>query len=86
MLNTIIFTAFATVEKNRRKRPPYWPLFGTSSWNSFVRVAYGLNDIVGQYEVNDDNAFIDSLPNNALYAETEPKSLRFSIGIGTDFE
>ncbi|HUU00217.1 MAG TPA: hypothetical protein VM425_02110 [Myxococcota bacterium] len=61
-------------------------LFGTNSWNSFIRVAYGLNDIVGQYEVNDDNAFVDAYPNNALYAETEPKSLRLAIGIGSDFD
>jgi WD40 repeat protein len=61
-------------------------MFGTASWNSFVRIAYGLNDVIGQYEVNDDLAFVDAYPNNAMYAEIEPKSMRLSIGIGSDFD
>ncbi len=61
-------------------------MFGYIPWNSFFRVAYGLNDIVGQYEVNDDRVYVDVYPNNANYAESEPKSLRISIGIGSDFD
>ena len=30
-------------------------------------------------------AFVDAYPNNALYAESEPRTLRLSIGIGSDF-
>lgn len=61
-------------------------LFGYIPWNSFIRVAYGLNDIIGQYEVNDDRVYVDIYPNDGLYAESEPKSLRISIGIGSDFD
>ena len=61
-------------------------LFGVQPWNSFIRIAYGFNDIIGQYEVNDDYAFVDAYPNNALYAEVEPKSIRISIGIGSNFD
>ena len=61
-------------------------IFGTTGWNSFVRVAYGLNDVIGQYEMNDDYVYVDAYPNNFLYAESEPKSLRISIGIGSNFQ
>ncbi len=61
-------------------------MFGYLYWNSFFRVAYGLNDIIGPYEVNDDRVWVDVYPNNPMYAETEPKSLRISIGIGSNFD
>jgi Tol biopolymer transport system component len=61
-------------------------IFGTTDWNSYFRVAYGLNDIIGSNEVNDDWAFVDAYPADALYAESEPKSLHISIGIGTSFQ
>ena len=61
-------------------------MFGYLAWNSFIRVAYGLNDVVGSSEVNDDRVYVDIFPNNALYAESENKSLRISIGIGSDFD
>jgi hypothetical protein len=61
-------------------------IFGTTGWNSFFRVAYGLNDVIGQYEMNDDYVYVDAYPNNFLYAESEPKSLRISIGIGSNFQ
>jgi hypothetical protein len=61
-------------------------IFSTTGWNSFFRIAYGLNDVIGQYEMNDDYAYVDAYPNNYLYAESEPKSLRISIGIGSNFQ
>jgi Tol biopolymer transport system component len=61
-------------------------MFGYLPWNSFVRVAYGLNDVIGQNEVNDDRVYVDVFPNDASMAESEPKSLRISIGIGSDFD
>ncbi len=61
-------------------------LFGYIPWNSFFRVAYGLNDVIGTNEVNDDDVYVDVYPDNGLYAEGEPKSLRISIGIGSDFD
>ncbi len=62
-------------------------MFGYLPWNSFVRVSYGLNDITaGMRDVNDDGIYVDNYPNDALIAETEPKSLRISIGIGSSFD
>ena len=61
-------------------------MFGVQRWNSFIRISYAFNDIVGQYEVNDDYTFVDAYPNNALYAELEPKGIRVFVGIGTDFD
>ncbi len=61
-------------------------MFGVQRWNSFVRISYAFNDIVGQYEVNDDYTYVDAYPNDALYAELEPKGIRVFVGIGTDFD
>ncbi|MBN2497532.1 MAG: PD40 domain-containing protein [Deltaproteobacteria bacterium] len=62
-------------------------MFGYLTWNSFIRISYGLNDIYGgMYDINDDRVYVDNYPNDALHAETEPKSLRVSIGIGSNFD
>lgn len=59
--------------------------FHTSSWDSFVRFAYGFNEVRGYGDVNgddiydtSDNAFGDELSN-----ETEEPGLRVYIGLGT---
>ena len=54
-------------------------------WNSFVRLSYGLNEIAGRYEVNDDRVYVDNFPNDPRYSEIEPKSFRISIGLGSSF-
>ncbi|MCB9778162.1 MAG: PD40 domain-containing protein [Alphaproteobacteria bacterium] len=60
-------------------------MFHTSSWDSFVRFAYGFNEVRGYGDVDgddiydtSDNAFGDELSN-----ETEKPGLRVYIGLGT---
>ena len=60
-------------------------IFNGASWNSFLRVAYGFNEIRGYSDVNGDdiqdtteNAIGDELSN-----ETEKPGARVYIGLGT---
>jgi hypothetical protein len=61
-------------------------IFGYLPWNSFIRVAYPLNDIYGQTDTNNDYVFVDNYPNDGYRSEMQPRSIRLSIGIGSDFE
>lgn len=61
-------------------------MFGYIGWNSFIRVAYPFNTINGAVDVNNDDVFVDAFPNDAMKAEVKRKALRFSIGIGSDFD
>ncbi len=60
-------------------------LFNAAYWNSFLRVAYGFNEIGGYGDVDGDD--IQSTASNAigdeLSVETEKPGLRFYIGLGT---
>jgi hypothetical protein len=60
-------------------------IFNYLPWNSFIRVAYGLNDMRGRNDVNGDNIFNDVFPNDPLVSEEETKRFRISIGIGGAF-
>jgi len=54
-------------------------------WNSFVRFAYGFNDIIGQGDVNNDKISSDHFPNDPLHDEQQTKSLRIFVGLGSSF-
>ena len=76
--NYLLYDAIAEVRLNGT-------MFHTSTWNSFLRLAYGFNKIRGYGDVNGDgiydtsnNAFGDELSN-----ETEAPGLRVYIGLGT---
>jgi hypothetical protein len=60
-------------------------LFNTSSWDSFLRVAYGFNEISGYGDVNGDNVYqsTDSGLGDGLSTETEKPGVRFYLGLGT---
>ena len=56
-----------------------------SSWNSFVRFAYGFNDIRGYGDVDGDGIFDTSETGvgDELSAESEPAGWRLYLGLGT---
>jgi hypothetical protein len=57
----------------------------TASWNSFLRVAYGFNEIKGYGDVNGDGIW-DTSENGVgdeLSSETEPAGWRVYLGFGT---
>ena len=61
-------------------------LFNRGTWDSFIRVAYGLNDIPGTGGDVDGDGLIDgsdSALGDSLSNEVEPGSLRVYVGIGT---
>ena len=60
-------------------------LFHTSNWDSFVRVAYGFNEIRGYGDVNGDGIFdtADSALGDELSSESEKPGPRIYIGLGT---
>jgi hypothetical protein len=60
-------------------------LYHTASWNSFLRVAYALNEIRGYGDVNGDDVFDtnDSALGDELSNEYEPPGFRFYLGLGT---
>ena len=57
-------------------------LFNRSSWNSFIRVAYGFNEVGGIFDVDGDDIVtnVDDPNLNALSSEKERPSIRFYIG------
>jgi hypothetical protein len=60
-------------------------LYHTMSWDSFVRVAYGFNEIRGFGDVDGDMIFdsSDNTLNSELSNETEPAGIRLYLGFGT---
>ena len=56
-----------------------------ASWNSFLRLAYGFNEIRGIGDVNGDDIYdtSDNALNDELSNETEAAGLRVYVGIGT---
>ena len=60
-------------------------LFNRSSWNSFIRLAYGFNEVGGMWDVDGDDIVTNvSDPNvGSLSSEREKPSLRLYIGLGT---
>jgi hypothetical protein len=60
-------------------------LFNRGSWDSFVRVAYGFNEIRGVGDVNGDDIITtaDNGLGDALSAESELPGLRVYVGLGT---
>ncbi len=60
-------------------------LFNRIPWNSFVRVAYGFNEIRGYGDVNGDNVITtaDNGLGDSLSNETEKPGPRVYVGIGT---
>ncbi|MCB9761924.1 MAG: PD40 domain-containing protein [Alphaproteobacteria bacterium] len=54
-------------------------------WNSFVRVAYGFNEIRGVGDVNGDDVIdtADSTLGDSLSNETEAPGIRVYVGLGT---
>lgn len=76
--NRMLFDAMAEVRLNAT-------MFHGMSWDSFLRLAYGFNEVRGYGDVDgddiydtSDNAFGDELSN-----ETEEPGLRVYIGLGT---
>ena len=60
-------------------------IYHSIGWDSFVRVAYGFQDVAGQGDVNGDDIF-DSNTNAVaveLSNEIEPAGFRFYLGLGT---
>ncbi len=57
----------------------------TSSWDSFVRFAYGFNEVRGYGDVNGDDIYdtSDNALGDELSNETEEPGLRVYIGLGT---
>lgn len=57
----------------------------TSSWDSFLRLAYGFNEVRGYGDVNGDDIYdtSDSAFGDELSSETEKPGLRVYIGLGT---
>jgi len=62
-------------------------LFNNSYWNSFFRLAYGFNEVRGQFDVDgDDIGDTTSSPlGDSLSNETEPGGLRAYVGLGTSW-
>lgn len=60
-------------------------LFSQGNWNSFVRLAYGFNEIRGYGDVNGDDITdtTDSAIGDELSNETELPGFRFYLGLGT---
>ncbi len=60
-------------------------LFNRNSWNSFIRVAYGFNEVGGIFDVDGDDIVtnVDDPNLNAISSEKERASIRFYIGLGT---
>ncbi len=60
-------------------------LFNRSSWNSFIRVAYGFQEIGGIWDVDGDDIVTNvSDPNvGSISTEKEKPSIRLYIGLGT---
>jgi Tol biopolymer transport system component len=60
-------------------------LYHTMSWDSFIRVAYGFNEIRGWGDVDGDDIFDtnDSALGDELSNETEPAGIRLYLGLGT---
>jgi hypothetical protein len=60
-------------------------LFTTAFWNSFVRVAYGFNEIRGLYDVDGDGVIDgnESTLGDSLSNETEASGVRVYVGLGT---
>ena len=60
-------------------------LFNRSSWNSFIRLAYGFQETGGIWDVDGDDIVTNvSDPNvGSLSSEREKPSLRLYIGLGT---
>jgi len=60
-------------------------LFNRSTWNSFIRVAYGFNEVGGIFDVDGDDIVtnVDDPNLNAISSEKERPSIRFYIGLGT---
>ncbi len=60
-------------------------IFNRSSWNSFIRVAYGFNEIGGIWDVDGDDIVTNvSDPNvGAISSEKEKPSIRLYVGLGT---
>ena len=57
----------------------------TSSWDSFLRFAYGFNEVRGYGDVDGDDIYdtSDSAFGDELSNETEKPGLRVYIGLGT---
>lgn len=60
-------------------------LYHGMSWDSFLRVAYGFQEVRGFGDVNGDDIFDtnDSAVGDELSNETEPAGLRVYVGLGT---
>jgi hypothetical protein len=60
-------------------------LYHTMGWDSFVRLAYGFNEIRGWGDVNGDDILDtnDSALGDELSNETEPAGFRLYVGLGT---
>ncbi len=60
-------------------------LFNGSGWDSFLRVAYGFNEIRGYGDVNGDDLYdtSENAYNDELSNETEKPGFRVYIGLGT---
>jgi hypothetical protein len=57
----------------------------TANWDSFLRVAYGFNEIKGYGDVNGDGIWdtSESGVGDELSSETEPAGWRVYLGFGT---
>ena len=62
-------------------------LFNNRYWNSFFRMAYGLNEVRGQFDVDGDDIgdTTSSALGDSLSNETEPAGLRVYVGLGTSW-
>ena len=60
-------------------------LYHTMSWDSFVRLAYGFNEIRGFGDVDGNDVFDtnNSALGDELSSETEPSGFRLYLGLGT---
>jgi hypothetical protein len=60
-------------------------LYHTMAWDSFLRLAYGFNEIRGYGDVdgNDVADTNNSALGDELSSETEPAGFRLYIGLGT---
>ena len=60
-------------------------LFHGATWDSFLRLAYGFQEVRGYGDVDGDNLFdtSDNALGDELSNETEPAGLRVYIGLGT---
>jgi hypothetical protein len=62
-------------------------LFNNRYWNSFFRLAYGFNEVRGQFDVDGDGIgdTTSSPLGDSLSNETEPGGLRVYVGLGTSW-